>query len=164
MVIYLYDKEVEMSKSKLCCFTVNTTHACIIANNYITNNLENVKIIYINERGESKKVKNIVSRFYNKIEDRMYYSEWLNENLLNDYEHEEFVFVIHGKEKFISNVNKFLDINRFNGYVINCYDICEIKSKVEDVIARHDYYMNTTGIVSSFDYTNGYNENKRKMS
>ena len=82
----------------------------------------------------------------------MYYTEWLNENLLNDYENENFVFVVHGKEKFISNVNKFLDINNFDGYVINCYDICEIKSKVEDVIARHDYYMNTTGLVSSLEY------------
>lgn len=153
-----------MKKSKLCCFTVNTIHACIIANNYITNNLDNVKIIYINEKGETKKVKNIISRFYTKIEERMYYSEWLNESLLNDYEDEEFVFVVHGKEKFISNVNKFLDINRFNGYVINCYDICEIKSKVEDVILKHDFYMNTTGIVSTLDYMKGYTEEKRKTS
>lgn len=144
-----------MKKSKLCCFTVNTTHACIIANNYISNALKNVKIIYINEKRENKKIKNIISRFYSNIEDKMYYSEWLNENMLNDYDKEEFVFVVHGKEKFITNVNKFLDINGFNGYVINCYDICEIKSKVEDVIARHDYYMNTSGVISSLEYNGG---------
>ena len=44
-----------MGKYKMCCFTVNTTHACIIANNYIVNNLDNVKIIYINEKDENKK-------------------------------------------------------------------------------------------------------------
>lgn len=153
-----------MKKSRLCCFTVNTTHACIIANNYIANNLDNVKIIYINEKGETKKVKNIISRFYAKIEERMYYSEWLNENILNDYEYEEFVFVVHGREKFISNVNKFLDINRFNGYIINCYDICEIKSKVEDVIAKHDFYMNTTGILSTLDYMKSYPENEERKT
>ena len=43
-------------KNKLCCFTVNTTHACIIANNYISNNLDNVKIIYINEKNERENV------------------------------------------------------------------------------------------------------------
>jgi hypothetical protein len=32
-----------MSKCKLCCFTVNTTHACIIANNYIVSNLNNIR-------------------------------------------------------------------------------------------------------------------------
>lgn len=138
-----------MSKCKLCCFTVNTTHACIIANNYIVNNLNNVKIIYINEKGENKKLKNIISRFYKQMQDSMYYSEWLNETMLNDYESEEFVFVVHGKEKFITNVNKFLDINEFNGYIINCYDVCEIRSNIDDVIKVHDYYMNTTGIVGS---------------
>ena len=143
-----------MSKYKLCCFTVNTTHACIIANNYIVNNLDNVKIIYINEREENKKIKNIISRFYKSMQDRMYYSQWLNESMLNDYEAEEFVFVVHGKEKFITNVNKFLDINTFNGYIIDCYDICEIKSNIDDVIKAHDYYMNTTGIVSTLDNIN----------
>ena len=143
-----------MGKCKLCCFTVNTTHACIIANNYITNNLDNVKIIYINEKEENKKVKNIISRFYKDMQDRMFYTEWLNEAILNDYEEEEFVFVVHGKEKFISNVNKFLDINKFNGYIIDCYDICEIKSNIDDVIKSHDYYMNTTGIMSSLDSIN----------
>lgn len=153
-----------MNKTKLCCFTVNTTHACIIANNYISNNLDNVKIIYINEKNENKKIKNIISKFYKKIEDRMYYTEWLNENLLNDYENENFVFVVHGKEKFISNVNKFLDINNFDGYVINCYDICEIKSSVDEVIATHDYYMNTTGIVNKLDSIYGYNEDEQRKS
>ena len=134
-------------KNKLCCFTVNTTHACIIANNYISNNLDNVKIIYINEKNETKKLKNIISKFYKRIEERMYYSEWLNENMLNNYDEEEFVFVVHGNEKFVSNVNKFLDINKFN-----CYDICDIKSRLEDVIASHDYYMNTSEIVSTKEF------------
>lgn len=138
-----------MSKCKLCCFTVNTTHACIIANNYIVNNLDNVKVIYINEKNETKKVKNIISKFYKGMEERMFYSEWLNESMLNDYEAEKFVFVVHGKEQFITNVNKFLEINAFNGYIIDCYDICEIKSSIDDVIKSHDYYMNTTGIVET---------------
>ena len=143
-----------MNKYKLCCFTVNTTHACIIANNYITNNLNNVKIIYINEKCENKKIKNIISKFYKGIEDRMYYTEWLNENMLNDYEKENFVFVVNGNERFITNVNKFLDINEFYGYIINCYDICEIKSSIDEIIKSHDYYMNTTGIVGSLDRIN----------
>ena len=46
-----------MKKIKLCCFTVNTTHAYIIANNFISNELQNVKVIYINEKDEKKKTK-----------------------------------------------------------------------------------------------------------
>ena len=138
-----------MNKNKLCCFTVNTTHACIIANNYISKNLRNVKIIYINEKEEKKKIKGIISRFYKDIEDKMFYSEWLNESILNEYDKEDFVFVVHGKERFITNVNKFLDINEFNGSIINCYDICEMKSNIQEIIDEHDYYMNTSGIINS---------------
>ena len=152
-----------MSRNKLCCFTVNTTHACIIANNYITNNLDNVKIIYINEKDENRKIKNIITKFYKRIEDRMYYTQWLDENLLNDYENEEFVFVVHGREKFIDNVNKFLDINDFNGYVIDCYDICDVKSRIEDIVSKHDYYMNSAGITPS-KFHSDMSEGKRKTS
>ena len=57
-----------MKKIKLCCFTVNSTHSYIIANNFINNELENVKVIYINEKNEvseRKKIKNrLISIFY----------------------------------------------------------------------------------------------------
>lgn len=136
-----------MGKVKLCCFTVNTTHACIISNNFIENNLENVKVIYINEKGETKKLDNIISKFYKKIDDCMYYTDSFNEKLLNDYDKEKFVFVVHGKEKFVEKTNNFLELNLFDGYIINCYDVYDIKEKIEEIVRKHDHYINTTGIV-----------------
>lgn len=135
-----------MKKIKLCCFTVNLTHACIIANNFINNELENVKIIYINERSEKRKFKTIISRFYKKIEDNMYYTEWLNEKITHDYNNENFVFVVYGKEQFVNKVNSFLEINDSKGYIINCYEIFNIEN-TRDIIAKHDFYINTTGVV-----------------
>lgn len=148
MVKFGYNKGGRnMKKVKFCCFTVNTTHALIIANNFIASRLNNVKIIYINEKEETKKIKKIINKFYKNMQDRMYYSEWLNEDILNDYVNENFVYVVHGKEKFVENANKFLDINDFNGYVINCYDVYDIKEDVNEIIDKHDYYMNTTGVI-----------------
>ncbi len=135
-----------MKKIKLCCFTVNLTHACIIANNFISNELENVKIIYINERSEKKKFKTIISRFYKKIEDNMYYTEWLNEKITHDYNNENFVFVVYGKEEFVEKVNNFLDLNESRGYVINCYEIFNIEN-TKEIISKHDFYINTTGVL-----------------
>ena len=86
-----------MKKIKFCCFTVNSTHAYIIANNFINNELENVKVIYISEKSEKKKLKNIISKFYKKMNDRSFYTEWLNEKITNDYENENFVFVVNEK-------------------------------------------------------------------
>ena len=54
-----------MKKIKLCCFTVNSTHSYIIANNFIDSELENVKVIYINEKSEKserRKIKNITDK------------------------------------------------------------------------------------------------------
>lgn len=139
-----------MKKIKLCCFTVNSTHAYIIANNFIDSELENVKVIYINEKNEKierRKIKNIVSKFYKKMNDKLFYTEWLNEKIINDYEYEKFVFVVNGKEEFINRVNKYLEINNSEGYIINCYDIFDIKEEVDDIIENHDFYINTAGVV-----------------
>ena len=139
-----------MRKIKLCCFTVNNTHSYIIANNFINNELKNVKVIYINEKqekNERKRLKILISRLYKKMDDEVFYTEWLNEKITNDYENETFVFVVSGKEEFITKVNKYLNINEAFGYVINCYDIFDLKTQVADIISSHDYYINTTGVI-----------------
>ena len=136
-----------MKKIKLCCFTVNYTHACIIANNFINKKLENVKVIYINEKNEEKRLKNIISKFYKKMDDKLFYTQWLNEEITNNYTKEKFVFVVSGKESFVNKVNKYIDISNAKGYVINCYYIFDIQESVKEIIQRHDYYINTTGIV-----------------
>jgi len=53
-----------MRKVKLCCFTVNYTHACIIANNFINKELKNVKV----EESE-------IMLFYSKLYTCVYYSK-----------------------------------------------------------------------------------------
>ncbi len=136
-----------MNKIKLCCFTVNSTHAYIIANNFINNELKNVKVIYINEKSEKRKLKSIISKFYKKINDKSFYTEWLNEKITHDYNNETFVFVVNGKESFVEKVNEFLDINEAMGYVINCYDIFDMDVNTSNIINKHDYYINTSGIV-----------------
>lgn len=136
-----------MRKLKICCFTVSYTHSCIIANNFINKELKNVKVIYINEKSEEIKLKNIVSRFYKKMDDQLFYTEWLNEKITNDYKNENFVFVVNGKEDFVNRVNKYIQINEAKGYIINCYNIFDIQDRVEDIISKHDFYINTNGLV-----------------
>lgn len=136
-----------MKKTKMCCFTVNTTHALIISNNFITNNLDGMNVIYISEKPEELKFKNIMDRFYKGIKDRIFYSKWLNEKIIDENDKENIVYVVHGGEKFVEATNKFLDINNFNGFVINCYDVYDIKEEISKIIEKHDYYINTTGVV-----------------
>ncbi len=135
-----------MKKIKLCCFAVNFTHACIIANNFIEKNLTDSKIIYMNEKDEGKKIKNIINRYYKNIEDNNFYSQWLNEKMLNNYREEKFVIVVYGRQEFVENVNKFLDVNNFEGYIINCYKAMEVRDDLKDIVDKHEYYINTTNL------------------
>lgn len=107
----------------------------------------------MNEKSEEAKLKNIVSNFYKKMDDSIFYTEWLNEKITNDYNHEEFVFVVNGKEEFVNRVNKYIDINESRGYIINCYNIFDIQESTKSIISKHDYYINTTGLVKK-EYLN----------
>ena len=64
----------------------------IIVNNFIDNELENVKVVYINEKSEKRKLKGIISKFYKKINDKSFYTEWLNEKIINDYKNKQTAF------------------------------------------------------------------------
>ena len=145
-----------MKKTKLCCFTVNTTHALIVSNNFIKNSLDGINVIYISEKPEELKIKNIIDRFYKSIKDRICYSKWLNERIINEIDKEDMVYVIHGGEKFVEATNKFLDTNSLGGFIINCYDVYDIKEDISKIIEKHDYYINTTGVVGKNFDINSY--------
>ena len=49
-----------------------------------------------------------------------------------------------------------MDNNNFNGFVINCYDVYDIKEEISKVIEKHDYYINTTGVVGKDFEINSY--------
>ncbi|MEG1141144.1 MAG: hypothetical protein RSE41_01595, partial [Clostridia bacterium] len=70
-----------------------------------------------------------------------------------DYTYDTFVFVINGKKEFIEKINNELNITNFNGYIINCYDIFDTKMNVENITKKHDYYINTTGVVMNNNLT-----------
>ncbi|MEG1363841.1 MAG: hypothetical protein RSC92_05380, partial [Clostridia bacterium] len=62
-----------MNKTKICCFTVNYIHSAIIVNNFIKNEISNAKIIYINEKKDKQKIKNIISKYYNEFMKNVYF-------------------------------------------------------------------------------------------
>lgn len=139
-------------KIKICSFAVNFTHACIISNNFIRENLKSVKIIYINEENEKQKIKEILLKYYPEVKDVSLYEDILSENIINEYDKEKIVYVIYGSQKFIEKVNKFLSMNKFNGYIINNYNIVTLKEEASMIIDKHKYYINTTEIYYSKNY------------
>ena len=137
-----------MKNIKLCCFVANYTHSCIVESNYISKEFQNAKVIYINEKSQKEKLEKIVNKYFRNISKKIVYMEWLNEEIINDYAKENIILVINGSEKFISKVNNYISYLKQNFLVINCYNVSEIKSKVANIVALHDYILNTEGLKS----------------
>ena len=97
-----------MKNIKVCSFVANYTHSCIVANNFISKEFSNAKVIYINERSEKEKLKNIVNKYFKSLNEKILYMEWLNEEVTNDYVNENIILVINGSENFINKVNGYM--------------------------------------------------------
>ena len=138
---------------KVCTFVANYTHSCIVANNFISKEYDNAKVIYINESSEKEKLKKIVNKYFKNINKKIIYMEWLNEEIVNDYVNENIILVVNGSESFISRVNEYLCFIQNEILVINCYNIMNLKTNISDIIASHDYYLNTDGIQIRNDKT-----------
>ena len=135
-----------MKNIKVCSFVANYTHSCIVANNFISKEFTDAKVIYINEKSQREKLKNIVNKYFKSVNEKILYMEWLNEEITNDYVNENIILVINGSESFINKVNDYMCFLQSDIVVINCYNIMDIKSNINDIISKHDYYLNTNGI------------------
>ena len=126
-----------MRNIKVCSFVASYTHSCIVANNFISKEFTDAKVIYINENNEKEKLKNIVNKYFKKINEKILYLEWLNENI---------ILVVNGSESFINKVNKYMCFLQNDILIINCYNITNIESNINDIVLKHDYYLSTNGI------------------
>lgn len=135
-----------MKNIRVCSFVANYTHSCIVANNFISKEFDRAKVIYINEKSEKEKLKNIVNKYFKNINKKIIYMEWLNEEVVNDYANENIVLVINGSESFISRVNSYICFIQSDVVVINCYNVMDIKSSITDIIEKHEYYLNSDGV------------------
>jgi len=56
------------------------------------------------------------------------------------------VFVVYGSDSFIFKVNKFIDFALKNAVVINAFEISDLKTDFNEIIKRHNFYLNTNGM------------------
>ena len=62
-----------MNNIKVCSFVANYTHSCILVNNFISKEFEKAKVIYINEKSEKEKLKNIVNKYFKNMNKKITY-------------------------------------------------------------------------------------------
>ena len=61
------------------------------------------------------------------------------------------IFLISGSKKYINETNNILNLfckknNYTNIKIINCYKVSEFDDNIKDVLDKHEYIINTSGI------------------
>lgn len=157
-------KNIENKVNKVCSFYINEWHLTTMILPYINKSIkEDRQILTIMENGIKEQIEELLSRMnlnqntqeeilnidwtttavckYNKIK------EELETKLRNS---EKLNIIINGTREYIEiankNMYKAIENLKFKEItIINCYDITK-ESNVKDILNKHEFVLNTSGI------------------
>ena len=146
------------TKEKTCIFFVSDYHFEMISLPYINKKLEgNEEIIILTENDLEDTIKTLLSKmnFKEERKEKILSINWKNDDftkfkeIKKDVENQNKVTIfIKGKENYIRNVNKNIENwvkNNSNIKVVDCYDIEEIGSNMDEVMASYKRILSTSG-------------------
>ena len=171
--------EEDENIQKVCSFYVSTTHLTTMIfpyinkelkentkfNNYLENNLRaNIETIIGKLMLKSEGINDILKLNWNKTENIKYaqIEKEINENLKNTNKLNIF---INGSKAYIENVNKAINkyfskerkkIKQKNINIINCYEVGEFNKNIKEILDKHAYVLNTSGIHEISKVFEGY--------
>lgn len=137
---------VENKAKKLCCFYVSDFHLEMILIPYINNKCDE-KIVIKTEKDLKDSIEIVVSKMNIKQEskEKILKLEW-NSDVDIKIENNSNIIVI-GSEEYIKDVNKQIhqmDFDKVN--IVDCYEFEDTKDRMNEMIKRYDYSLNTIGI------------------
>ena len=146
------------TKEKICTFFVSDYHFEMISLPYIDKKLEeNEEIIILTENNLEDTIQTLLSKM-NFKEDRkkkILSINWKNDDfakfkeIKREVENQNKVTIfIKGKENYIRNINKNIEgwINKSSHIkVVDCYDVEEIGSNMDAVMASYKSILSTSG-------------------
>ena len=146
------------TKEKICTFFVSDYHFEMISLPYIDKKLEeNEEIIILTENNLEDTIQTLLSKM-NFKEDRkkkILSINWKNDDFAKFKEikrkvenQNKVTIFIKGKENYIRNINKNIEgwINKSSHIkVVDCYDVEEIGSNMDTVMASYKSILSTSG-------------------
>ena len=146
------------TKEKICTFFASDYHFEMISLPYIDKKLEeNEEIIILTENNLEDTIQTLLSKM-NFKEDRkkkILSINWKNDDfakfkeIKREVENQNKVTIfIKGKENYIRNINKNIEgwINKSSHIkVVDCYDVEEIGSNIDTVMASYKSILSTSG-------------------
>lgn len=146
------------TKEKVCTFFVSDYHFEMVSLPYINKKLEeNEEIIVLTENNLEDTIQVLLSRmnFKEERKNKILSINWKNDDFAkfkeikrNVEKQNEFTIFIKGKENYIHNINenikKWIEENS-KIKVIDCYDMEEVGSNMDTVMASYKRILSTSG-------------------
>ena len=148
----------QCTKEKSCVFYVSNYHFEMISLPYISKKLEeNKKILILTEENLEETINTLISKmnFKEQKKNKILEINWKNNNedKIKELKEEinnkkEIEIFIKGNEEYIKNTNKNIEKiikNNKNVKIIDCYNIEEIQSKINNIKNYYEKVISTIG-------------------
>jgi len=146
------------TKEKVCTFFVSDYHFEMVSLPYINKKLEeNEDVIVLTENNLEETIQVLLSKmnFKEERKNKILSINWKNDDFAkfkeikrNVEKQNEFTIFIKGKENYIHNINenikKWIEENS-KIKVIDCYDMEEVGSNMDTVMASYKSILSTSG-------------------
>ncbi len=137
-----------MNKKRLCCFYVNDIHLITMLLPYINERInESTEIITVLESDISKSVKKVMNGIRGKRSESLLKIDWKNKgvNDLYNINVQDKLILVYGNDEFIKEANIIINNKNEECEILNCYEIMQGSSKLQEILDRHDKVVNTSG-------------------
>lgn len=154
---------MENDIKKLCCLYVSDWHLSVMLLPYINKQInEDVEITTIFKNDLEKNMKLLVEKLNLKNSEKILNLDYGKkekidyieiDNILNKIiNKKEIIIVVNGEKEEIEQINIYIeeylnknDIQNKNIKIINCYEVVDIRSSMDDIILKYETILNTTG-------------------
>ena len=137
-----------MNKKRLCSFYVNDIHLITMLLPYINERInESTEIITVLESDISKSVKKVMNGIRGKRSESLLKIDWKNKgvNDLYNINVQDKLILVYGNDEFIKEANIIINNKNEECEILNCYEIMQGSSKLQEILDRHDKVVNTSG-------------------
>lgn len=140
----------ERNINEMCSFYVSDFHLEMIILPYINKKIEeNYKIQIITQNDLNDSIKILLNKLNlnDEKKNKIAQLNWNNSKFILPKENEKIVIVVKGSEEFINKNNKNIENENLKNelVIINCYDLEEIKPKMENLTKRYNKVLNILG-------------------
>jgi len=150
-----------MNKKRLCCFYVNDIHLITMLLPYINERInESTEIITILETDISESANKVINSIQGRKSEDLLNVNWKSKNLSYLYEADikDKLVLVYGEEEFLNNANTIINSRKENCTILNCYEIVQESTKLENILDKHDKIVNTSGEKFAGEVFTGYTQ------